>query len=510
MKRFTVGVAVLVGVGLAGGSAHGQSGAFSYQGYASVGGVPINGPADFEFRLYQDEATPGALGVETQTGVPVTNGRFSTILNQAYQFGFSFNGQDRWLEVVVNGVVLSPRQRITATPYALWSHGPWLTTGPGETVFQGRAEVGPAPSGNEALLVRGNLTLQDDASVIGLGRLVGFGGLGLHADSQGDPDVYIGTDGSVGIGTTTPLSRLHVNGDLTLAADADIGAIDGLYGFNDLKLYGDDFGGPDVFVSANGNVGVGTSAPISKLHVEGDLRLADNASIYGTGNVFGFNLLKLSGDAFGGPDLVIGPGGQIGQRQYYANVAFNIRGQFPETELFNVELSDGSYIFNVSANRDVTVSGDLIVVGGTKNFVIDHPVDPSTRDLAHNAVEGPGYFTHYHGTTVLGEDGTAWVELPRYFDALNTEPAYQLTCVGGWAPVFIAEEAKNNRFRIGGGKAGMKVSWTVHATRNDPYARDHPYEAERTKAKPGVLYYDPRDGSRPSSISGVGAGTLGR
>lgn len=35
----------------------------------------------------------------------------------------------------------------------------------------------------------------------------------------------------------------------------------------------------------------------------------------------------------------------------------------------------------------------------------------------------------------------------------------------------------------------MKVSWQIHASRNDPYAQDHPYQVTRPKEEPGKLLY---------------------
>jgi hypothetical protein len=139
----------------------------------------------------------------------------------------------------------------------------------------------------------------------------------------------------------------------------------------------------------------------------------------------------------------------------------------------------------------VNVSGDLNVRNGAKSLVIDDPRDPGNRAIRHNAVEGPGYFTHYQGSAVLDADGTAWVELPDYFDALNKECTYHLTCVGAYAPVYVAAEVQDNRFRIAGGTAGLKVSWQINASRKDPYAEDHPYEAvaEKAGAEIGRYYY---------------------
>jgi hypothetical protein len=87
----------------------------------------------------------------------------------------------------------------------------------------------------------------------------------------------------------------------------------------------------------------------------------------------------------------------------------------------------------------------------------------------------------YDGVAVLNERGEAEVILPEYFQALNKDYRYQLTCIGGSAPVYIAEEIKNNRFRIAGGRPGLKVSWLVTGTRDDPYARSHRIPVEAPK-----------------------------
>ena len=39
--------------------------------------------------------------------------------------------------------------------------------------------------------------------------------------------------------------------------------------------------------------------------------------------------------------------------------------------------------------------------------------------------------------------------------------------VGGFANVYIAEEVKDNKFKIGGGKEGLKISWQVSGIRHD-------------------------------------------
>src|SRR6185436_8110950 len=69
----------------------------------------------------------GQIGaLDTRSGVTVADGLFTVVLNTGSQFGpNAFNGEARWLAISVQCpgdpgyVALSPRQLITATPYAL-------------------------------------------------------------------------------------------------------------------------------------------------------------------------------------------------------------------------------------------------------------------------------------------------------------------------------------------------------------------------------------------------------
>jgi len=95
---------------------------FTYQGVLSDAGAPAAGVFDFQFYLYN------AAGGGSQVGplvviedVTVTAGRFTTQID----FGSVFDGTALWLEVGVRDggstgtfTVLSPRQELTAAPFA--------------------------------------------------------------------------------------------------------------------------------------------------------------------------------------------------------------------------------------------------------------------------------------------------------------------------------------------------------------------------------------------------------
>ena len=143
-----------------------------------------------------------------------------------------------------------------------------------------------------------------------------------------------------------------------------------------------------------------------------------------------------------------------------------------------------------------------VLSAGVKLFRIDHPLDPANRYLQHAAVESPEMKTVYDGVVVLDADGEARVELPAWFESLNRDFRYQLTCIGGAAPVYVAEEVREAHFRIAGGTPGLKVSWQVTGVRADAFARAHPLavEVEKDAAERG-RYLHPVELGQPASLT---------
>jgi hypothetical protein len=137
--------------------------------------------------------------------------------------------------------------------------------------------------------------------------------------------------------------------------------------------------------------------------------------------------------------------------------------------------------FNGNVNVTGTLSANTITAT-IKNFKIDHPLDPANKYLLHASVESSEMENIYSGNVRLDAHGKATVQMPRWFQALNADFRYQLTCVGGFSPVYIAREIQGNRFEIAGGKAGIKVSWQITGVRHDAYAKANPLQVEQDKS----------------------------
>lgn len=156
---------------------------------------------------------------------------------------------------------------------------------------------------------------------------------------------------------------------------------------------------------------------------------------------------------------------------------------------FNVDTAGLGLSTNASANidGDLQVGGDVMKGGG--GFKIDHPLDPANKYLNHSFVESPQRMNVYNGNIVLDGNGEAAVDLPQWFEALNEDFRYQLTCIGGFAQVYIAEEIEGNRFKIAGGSPGLKVSWQVTGVRKDAFARANPLPVEEQKGPEEIGRY---------------------
>lgn len=116
---FSILTLILAATGL-----YAQGTAFTYQGRLNSGGVPANGTYDFVFTIFASSSgLTDSFANQTNLATGVSNGLFTVTLNLGDPN--IFNGADRWLQIEVrtNGPgtysKLSPRQKITPTPYAI-------------------------------------------------------------------------------------------------------------------------------------------------------------------------------------------------------------------------------------------------------------------------------------------------------------------------------------------------------------------------------------------------------
>ena len=126
------------------------------------------------------------------------------------------------------------------------------------------------------------------------------------------------------------------------------------------------------------------------------------------------------------------------------------------------------YTFIMEKGAGLYVDG-IFGAKGTKTFRIPHPLNPMEKDLIHYCTESPWSGIEYWDTVVLGEDGTAAVELPDYFNALyRPDLPLAVLCSGPGSP--WGERPRLGRFTIHG-EPGSSVAWVVKAVRREESMR---------------------------------------
>lgn len=304
-------------------------------------------------------------------------------------------------------------------------------------------------------------------------RTAGANRSGLDFYTGSTRRMTITLEGSVGIGTASPSRLLHVEGDeihsggsrggLSFGDRGSTGLADTLgdrwVWYSDARVarLWTPIHGEVLAVTTDGNVGVGTLSPQSRIDVGGgDIRWARSI---------------LSADQGGSIELG-GMGHIAGVGEPY--IDFHFRG---ETKDFSVRL------INDGADRLTLMGGDLRVLGGLdatgviggtiKAFVIDHPLDPDAKSLVHSSLEGPETAVYYRGESRL-VGGEATVELPEYFEALVREDdrTVQLTpkLGDGRTAGLAASEVRDGRFRVQAtddANPGQEFYWEVKAVRAD-------------------------------------------
>ena len=322
------------------------------------------------------------------------------------------------------------------------------------------------------------------------GQLVKWTSLSTLGDSTISEDKF----GKIGIGTTAPTSKLTVQGMI----ETTLGGLK----FPDGTVQTSAAVGLSSIIHNATLTGNGTNASPLAVAVPLNLTAA-------TTNSEGVINLKNTTTGIGLKAESIDGVAVIGFSQHNTGVtgsSFQEYGVYGSGHLAGVYAEGNEYglygrstfgtgVYGTSQNGvagqffgNVEISGNLSKGGGS--FKIDHPLDPENKYLYHSFVESPDMKNIYDGVAKLDNNGEAVIEMPDWFSALNRDFRYLLTPIGAAAPgLYVAEELTNNRFKVAGGVPGMKVSWQVTGIRQDAWANKNRIPIEANKAEKERGFY---------------------
>ncbi len=178
----------------------------SYQGrLTDAAGKPLDGTYQFQFRLF--DALTGGTELYTETeSITVTNGLFDTSIGPSTivaDLRPEMLSQPLWLEVTINGEVLSPRQQLLGAPYA-------FTLMPGAVIS---AEFPTSVVGTNTNAVLTVANSDESSDPLPSLRVEGLGGLEI---------VGVGiSDGVVNAGKITSLQS-STHSDLLISTNDEI------------------------------------------------------------------------------------------------------------------------------------------------------------------------------------------------------------------------------------------------------------------------------------------------
>lgn len=517
--------------------------AFTWQGILIDGDQALEGQYDLRLRLFDAPEGGNQLGFDIVLPQRrIFDGKFYGTLD----FGVDvFDGQTHWLEFAYKSigvaspyrVLWAPRSPVKRTHYEVMAENGEFhkslavlcPVGIGTTSPSNRLSVLSSTGGDGIAVVNDSGSSRVLASIAGgdwgfvelndgsgsltriapnyswFDGLVGIGTNNPQGKLDVNGDLVVKTTGNVGIGTTSPPEKMTVSGNQPAFMLEHDGVLVGVGGgttsFGVIKVRDSQSTGPQAYINLAregvssgdgdlpttiifattadgsnialermrinniGNVGIGTASPGAKLEVAGDI--AEGSVIKCTNAGGG---IAVKGE-------VIDGWGVYGRA--YGSHGIGVYGE-SDTDVGPYSYA-GYFWGNVNVTRGLTK--------GYGSFKIDHPLDPENKYLQHSFVESPDMMNVYNGNFTLDENGQALVQLPEYFEALNRDFRYQLTCIGGFAPVYIAEKISHNRFKIAGGKAGMEVSWQVTGVRRDPCAVANRIQVEEDKSAEERGYY---------------------
>ncbi len=551
---------------LSAGSASGEVPTLiSYQGLLTDNtGTPVqDGNYSLTFRIYDAQSGGVELWSETHSSAAVTGGLFKVALGSLVPFALDF-GDPYWLEIQVAAESAQvPRIELTSTPYALMAADVLPDVVTTNKIKDGEVKTadieddavtaakiapnvvssvdGVSNDGGDINLVAGaNVTITPDD---------GANTITIAAGGGGGGDIT-GVDAGQG------LTGGGQSGDVTLDVGAGTGIDVGADAVSLASNYADGSAHDSRFVNEGQN-----SSVTSDMIVDGTIQQVDMG--FSAGDITGvwpsdgtLSGGSASGDAYlavtnplsltGGANGVIAGHNTNGQSGWLGTSDHGVVGSHAAGHIGRLGTTEygvygydggsgcvgalGGYaagyragVYGLMATPSywagyfdgdtritgyLNVTGDL-TVGGNKNFLIDHPLDPEGKLLRHSCVESPENLLIYRGKVALDAEGEAPVQMPDYFGALanEDEATVSLTPVGKPFLAGYDWDTGQRSFMVYG-QPNREVSWVVYADRDDPVTRQSRLPAEMNKepgsklCPPGRLL-NPRAYGYPESM-GVG------
>ena len=322
------------------------------------------------------------------------------------------------------------------------------------------------------------------------------GNTALQLGTNQTARMTITSAGNVGIGTTTPNTKLVVTGGVTNS----IATISASFGTNNAINIGDDgtngvlgvgnSGTDMVFlkrvagvyseamrITSGGNVGIGTTTPGVKLEVNGG-----GAAVAMTIATSGATTAGCLWDGGGAPSF------HAWSRPDDCGIGSN--NFAGKSILIKTGMTYGS--FTTGTTRiEIQSSGAVVIPGslskGSGSFRIDHPLKPDTHQLVHSFIEGPQADLIYRGKLTL-VNGKAQANIDEVstmtegtFEALCREVQCFTTNENGWD--LVKGKVIGNIIHIESQNPNStdEISWMVIGERKDKHMMDTEWTDEQGK-----------------------------
>ena len=405
---------------------------FTYQGELKESGVPASGSYNIDVSLW--DAASGGVQIGSTimfNALPVSDGLFTVELD----FGANaFDNTGRWLQIIVNGNELTPRQPITRAPYAIQTRGIFVD----ENNMVGIGTTDPV----DHLHVRGThptLRLDDDIDPDSFTEIkdAGTGQLRINkTNSSGQVLLDLNPKPSNGTSdaqirffretnTTGPKNVQFLRGNFSTQASARIG-VDGQHSF---------------FQAHGGSVSIGTGLinPSYSLYVTGD----GSRTIVGRNTATtGLHMHGVHGqtESTGGASA-----GVNGLASATSGVNYGVKGQ-----------SDSPSGFGIWCGGNFGATG-------TKSFIQPHP-DDASKEIHFVCLEGNESGTYFRGSSRL-VNGRAVIEVPEEFRLVseNEGVTVQVTAMGPNAGLWV--EAKGLDQVVVRGNGEVEFDYFVNGVR---------------------------------------------